>query len=445
MWRYALNGDAGFSGGKHFRSAAEFLPHASWLVKGGAEPSVLCRCHLCSKLRVNSTDATPLPPPTSQMLPSALSEEQGSGSHPSTAPRSTRDDQAPVMSLPPLPMDGVRRSKRRPTTRIPEVDSTRISRVTAYYVRASIPNGASTACGYPSSAGSWPILHELVWCKLQKPIECSGVVIGLWPGIVKRYEERSADAIYVSLLGNKHDAAFTIDRLLPYQAYRMEETLVQELRRRGAGTRRIPLLNMEKVIGTKLDDAKLSVVSSTCVFALTFSQHLSTVWSCTSDLKSHQPSPSACRLRRGRKPGTPQRPLKKEYNTLWWGPERIRLQQIVRLKASLSSVRLDQQVLNAQFTPEAKDSGPTTSVFLKIRSIFSETLEARNSGPGTNPFVSGVLFGLVSDADQRGGSLQLVRSSSKLTLPPSTQPWPRARSSIATQGSHFLPLAQRRV
>ena len=403
-----LNKSAGFSGGKRFRSAAEFLPHASWLTKGGANPSTLCGCNLCLKAHAKSAGGV-LPPPskTPQIHPGALSEERASESCSQPSPSSIGDDRASMVSLQPPPMDGVRKSGRRLATRIPRADSTRTSRAVAYFVRASTPVGVSTPQDYPPPTGPWPVLHELVWCKLRKPIESSGTAIDFWPGIIKRHEERFAGTVYhVSLLGNKHDIAFTINHLLPYQAYRMDGAMVQELRRRGVGRRRIALLDLEKVTGTELDDSRFSVISSTCIFALTFSQQLSAVWSCTSDPEPRRPSASTYQLQEEWRPETRQRSRKKQYSTLWWGPERIRLQQIVRLKISLPSVRFDRQILNARFTPGPKESGPTTLLFLKIRSIFFDTPEARDDGPGTNPSVSGALFGLVSDADQRGASLR---------------------------------------
>lgn len=200
---------------------------------------------------------------------------------------------------------------------------------------------------------------------------------------------------HISLLGNKYDIPFTVNSLLPYQAHRMDGTLVQELRRRATGCRRIALVNLEKAIRTKLDDAKFSTISSTFVFALEFCQQLSTFWSCTP--QPHRREVSGLQTPRN---------SKKEYKNLWWGPECIQAQQVVRLKVSLSSIHLDRKVLNDK-PPQAEGSGRQTLVFMKVHSIFSESSQVRNNAPTAAPFVSGVLFGLVPVSDEEGTNRSL--------------------------------------
>lgn len=200
---------------------------------------------------------------------------------------------------------------------------------------------------------------------------------------------------HISLLGNKYDIPFTVNSLLPYQAHGMDGTLVQELRRRATGCRRIALVNLEKAIRTKLDDAKFSTVSSTFVFALEFCQQLSTFWSCTP--QPHRREVSGLQTPRN---------SKKEYKNLWWGPECIQAQQVVRLKVSLSSIHLDRKVLNDK-PPQAEGSGRQTLVFMKVHSIFSESSQVRNNAPTAAPFVSGVLFGLVPVSDEEGTNRSL--------------------------------------
>ena len=405
----SLNDSTGLREG-YFRSAGEFLPHASWLMKGGTEPSTPCTCRFCSKLRSATAGATspwptaPAPrlPSTSRTLPGIVPEELTTGSPPSPPTRSAGDDRANPAPPQPPTGDGVRRSKRIQANR----NLAQAPRIIAYCARIPTPVDVSTsAYNHQSPTGMWPIRHELVWCKLRKPIGGFNTIINFWPGIIKRHEERSAGTIFhVSPLGNKYDIPFKLDHLLPYQAYRMEGNLVRELHRHAKGSSRITLLNLEKASGTKLDDHRLSIISSTCIFAIEFCQQLSTVWSCTIDQGFHQPSSSTQRPQREGEPGlqTLQHSWRKEYNTLWWGPERIQSQQMVRLKVPLSSVHLNRGTSNVQFAQGVEGGGPTALVFLKVRSIFSESLEVRKDVPSTSPFISGGLFALISESDPRG-------------------------------------------
>jgi len=405
----SLNDGAGLREG-YFRSAAEFLPHASWLMKSSTEPSTACSCRFCSKPRAAATGTTPpwpaspkpRLPSTSKTLLDAVLKEPAPGSPP-PPPGGDRATATPPQSP---TRGGVRRSKRLLVNRNPEIAPVQTSRIIAYYVRIPTPvDSSASSCNHQSPTGLWPISHELVWCRLQKPLEGSSATIYFWPGIIKSHEERSTGTIFhVSPLGNKHDIPFKIDQLLPYQAYRMEGTLVRELHRHATGSSRISLLNLEKVAGSKLDDDRFSIISSTCIFAIEFCQQLSVVWSCTADQGPHQPSSPTHRLRSGGQPGlqTPRYPRRKEYNTLWWGPERIRSQQMVRLKVPLSSIHLNQKASNAQFVQWVEGSSHKATVFLKIRSIFSESSEVRKDALSTTPFVSGGLFALIFESDPRG-------------------------------------------
>lgn len=70
----------------------------------------------------------------------------------------------------------------------------------------------------------------------------------------------------------------------------------------------------------------------------------------------------------------------------------------------LPSIHLDQKISNVQRATGAEASGPRTLVFLKIRSIFSESPEVRNDVSSNNLLVSGMLFGLVSEFNQKGAA-----------------------------------------
>lgn len=256
-------------------------------------------------------------------------------------------------------------------------------------VRVAVP---SADVVNPHSANSWPILHELVWCKLWRPIAWAELLIDFWPGIIKEDIDGSNEYV-MTLIGVTHNVSISLDDMVPYRAYRIEETLVHGVQRCCRRETRVRLLNLDRYLRAELDDNRFAAVSSAFLFAIAFSEHLATVWSWTSksniaDSGSVVAAPSKSRyaLRSQRS--------KEQYNVLWWGPECVESRQLVRLKMSHDALSINEDVWAAASSSSVGSERP---IFLQVHSI-SHWLKSQRMGRSlAGPVVAGMIFELVDE------------------------------------------------
>ena len=398
-----------------YRSAAEFAPHALWLweVANTRDPPPICKCLYCSdgggvaggkknlpqEPRVRSKPVTPVTPRTTF---NARPTKTISGiAHPGSS---------------------------KVTGNVPPNHEQRPSIIThnhsiLAHVRVSTPIVASNPYVGVCSTGGWPLPHELVWCELRRPIIWTGVLIDLWPGIVKEHNDGSTQYL-VTLIGIARDERVSLDAMVPYRAHQTGDALVRVIRQSCQGQSRLRLLDLDRYLGPELDDDGRGVVSSAFLFALEFSGRLTTVWSWTSELGT--PGHSSVRSSRY---ALRSRRSKTQYDALWWGPECIKRWRLVQLKMSKDVIAMGEDASNG--LPPAKNHSVAldTLTFLQIHSISYLPRSQRGRGSLCGPVVAGMIFGL-TDGDQRGE--QFISSENSLHI--------RLTQETDQNQSHDLPL-----
>ena len=264
-------------------------------------------------------------------------------------------------------------------------------------VRVAAPITAPNADIDARSANAQPILHELVWCKLRRSIAWEEVAIDFWPGIIKEDIDGSNEYV-LTLIGVIQNIPVSLDATVPYRAYRTEETLIRGIQRCCRGETRPRFLNLDRYLRTEMDGSRFAAVSSAFIFAVTFSEHLATVWSWSSKPNISgrgsvvaAPSQSRYALRS-------QRSKAKQYDVLWWGPECIKSRQLVQLKMSQDVIFMNEDVSAAPTNRSAGSEGP---VFLQIHSISYWPKPQRMRRSLAGPVVAGMIFEL-TDEHQHG-------------------------------------------
>ena len=272
-------------------------------------------------------------------------------------------------------------------------------------VAAPIVAPSVSVCGH--SASAWPILHELVWCRLQRPIAWAGVLIDFWPGIIKG-DIGGSNKYLATLIGVTDDVSVSLDDMVPYQAYWVEKALFSAIQMRCRGRTRVRLLDLDRDLRAEMNDSQYAAVSSAFLFAITFSKHLATVWSWASktntpDCGSATSSPSFSRyaLR-------PRRSKEGQYTMLWWGPERIERRQLVRLKMSRNVIDIDDGVSAVPPSTVDRSIGSESPAFLQIHSISHWRKSLRPGGSLAGPVVAGTIFELVDKKDECGERLHRI-------------------------------------
>ena len=220
----------------------------------------------------------------------------------------------------------------------------------------------------------------------------AGVVIDMWPGIIKEDNDGS-DQYLVTLIGVTNNELVSMDAMVPYRAHRTAETLISGIRQLCRGQTRIKFLNLDRYLGRELDKNRSTVVSSAFLFATAFSEHLATVWSWK--LKSNVVDPSSVRPA----PSRSRYPLRlrkttTEYDALWWGPECIEKRQLVQLKMS-------RDVISDPSPTTDHSAGLEESVFLQIHSISCLPKSRRAGESIAGPVIAGMVFEL-TDGHQCG-------------------------------------------
>ena len=241
-----------FSGWENvwYHSATEFMTHALWLsAKTNAKNPNLppsCQCHHCFQdrdatqgkelLSQKSVAQKPIKSTTSLSHPNKRSTMKLSSSH---LPKNTPDD-SPCHTL-----QGSITNNR--------------SIITCVHVVAPTTVPGATMSAHLTHL--WPILHELVWCKLLQPIARAEVVIDLWPRIVKEGIDESSKYM-VTLIGITHNVLISLDGMMPYQVYQMEAALIRGIQQCCWEETRVRHLNLDWYLRTKLDDNRFAVASS---------------------------------------------------------------------------------------------------------------------------------------------------------------------------------------
>ena len=368
------------------------MPHALWLwaKNNMTDPPPVCQCHHClqengatrrkepllkksvTRKSINSTTPRLSPNRTRSLKPPVTTHSHSS--------KGTADDPSQYAHLPPQIVD---------------------SQSILACVRVAVPIAAPSASVGRHLANTWPILHELVWCKLRRSIAWADVLIDFWPGIIKGGVGGSSQYL-VTLIGIAgEDVPISFDDMVPYQAYRVEEAMSSAIQRCCRGKTRIKLLNLVRDLPTEIDDSQYATISSAFLFAITFSKHLSTVWSWVPNSNVADRGSAATVPSLSRYALRSRRSKEGQYAVLWWGPERIERRQLVRLKMSRNVIEIGEGV--SAVPPSAVDGsvGSEGPAFLQIHSISYWRKSLRPGGSLAGPVVAGTIFELI-DKDECG-------------------------------------------
>ncbi|KAF9644160.1 hypothetical protein BDM02DRAFT_3131943 [Thelephora ganbajun] len=258
-------------------------------------------------------------------------------------------------------------------------------------VRVAAPIVAPSADVNLHLASAWPILHELVWCKLRQPIARVEILVDFWPGLIKEGTNGSNEYL-VTLIGITHNVSISLDVMVPYRAYQMGENLIRGIQRCCRGETRIRLFNLDRYLRTEMDDNRFAVVSAAFLFAIAFSEHLATVWSWTS--KSNIDDPRS------------RRSKEEKYDVLWWGPECIERRQLVQLKMPRDAISIGEDASAAPPLTGNCPAGLERPAFLQIHSISYWPKSQRTGGSVTGPVVVGMVFELADEHQYDQGRYQ---------------------------------------
>ena len=354
------------------------MPHALWLwAKSNAtDPPPSCQCRHClpdrravrGKELLSQKSRKPVKPTVLRLPPNRRSPIKFSSTTLSHSSNGTTD------------------GSQHHTTRPSITDNQSIFAC----VRVAAQIATPSVDGNARSANTQPILYELVWCKLWRSIACAEVLIDFWPGIIKE-DINGSDEYVVTLIGISHDMSISLNAMVPYRAYRIEETLIRGIKRCCRGGTRVRLLNLNRHLGTELDDNRFAAVSSVFLFAVTFSEHLATVWSWSSKLDNADCGSVAAAPSQSRYALRSQKSKEEQHNTLWWGPECIKIRQLVQLKISRDVISMGEDV-SAPGSVGSK--GP---VFLQIHTMSYLPKSQRTRRSLAGPVVAGMVFELTDE------------------------------------------------
>lgn len=379
-----------------YRSAAEFMPHAEWLYTT-EQPARTCGCRYCPR---DKSDKRSVP--------------KGKGSHhegklqrpkPRPLPENLSRARRPAQPIPRISSRAGRGSHSKPlsvtstskdrTGSSPDLLPSHGAKKVLGCVRVAVPKGSYSNGGTILTIASWPTMHELVWCKLEHSVIWIDAIIEFWPGIIKE-SPKGPEGYLVTLLGNTRDIHVSLHAMLPYQSYQVEEAMLHKLQSAGRRRARTTLLDLEEYSRVEMDDSRFSSISSAFSFAISFSVHLATVWSWAVNPETGSSVPPSSISRPVAYHLRSQKHTEKQYSILWWGPERIEIQQMVRLKMSTSAISIDPDVL----TTPVLASYPTEldePTFLQIHSISYRQKSQKTGDRLTGPVVAGAIFDLVDE------------------------------------------------
>ncbi|GJJ11248.1 hypothetical protein Clacol_005480 [Clathrus columnatus] len=356
-----------------FRSSPEFIRHGYWLITDETLDRRNCKCKYCS----------------SNKSQTEISRDLGLTPSDKTIriPRSRSED-ANRPKIRPVPRVQKQRGLFLNTDRVADLRATRRFR-----------------------------LGELVWTALSPPIEGEkkNERIEFWPALINEFNLKvdvnphSADEPWtvnqhhtygVRLLGVPHSDILPENSLLPYQAYGPSTDLIECLRMTG---KPFLLLNKNNFIGfcpiplgttNHIGAEQLSFNNGATPFAyaIQIAAHLIRFWTPVQQYTFYGEVPSTSSQGTKASDGRSVSPLKENRcQGLWWGAERIWMDEVVRLQPSRAQVFAGGSNLIYPPSPRADGRG----VLMRINSIISLSGETKDS-PRTCK-VAGVLYELAED------------------------------------------------
>ncbi|QRV74047.1 Transcription-silencing protein, cryptic loci regulator Clr2 [Ceratobasidium sp. AG-Ba] len=411
-----------------FRSKNEFLPHALWLMTDPASKQV-CQCKYCSKTKsqveVNQTLG----------LPGLRHAPEGHAKAPTK-----------VKVLAPSMTHASRRAAREKMARDKAEKDQATKRTDQPGPAGALPERIRdlTASGRAFRG------LELVWVVLKNPIYLKpdkSVAIDFWPAIVHSFSTKNTPSSHkpgdpnytiqcqnmftVRLLAVNHEIRVSEDRLLPQLGYGPGMALLDMIRE--CGPSRPLSLNFEEYMdfnplseyNKDLGISPSQYTSQDALPAFTLALHivacLTPMWCVThsyinDDAKSKEEA---------------------YYQGIWWGSERIWLDDLVRLRPSREEVDPGNQL---GLLPPSSPDALNRALFLRITYIVADPGDPSETGI----CVGGDLYELALESEQSkpASKIQPNAGSSSMFGPPTGLlggPWPQSQSSPAGTARSQLP------
>jgi hypothetical protein len=346
-----------------FRSKNEFLPHAKWLMTD-AGTGGRCSCKYCTKTKsqVEVNQSLGLPglkhapegqtraPTRAKVLPPSMSHANR---------RAAREKVAREKSKPVKRMD-------QPAAALPE----RIRDLT-------------------SSGRTFRSL-ELVWVALQKPIFLKSdrsVAIDFWPAIVLSFSTRNTPSNHkpgdpnytiecrwvftIRLLAVNHEIRVFEERLLPQLGYVPSAELLNIVKDCDPSRpldpsfdeyrNYNPLPELNKDLGISAQQYSDSDALPAYCLALHINACLTPMWCATHSYSSEEPKSGS----------------EEFFQGIWWGSERIWLEDLVRLRPSRDELDPDKSM---GLLPPSSPDAATRALFLRITYIVADPEDVSDTG-----------------------------------------------------------------
>jgi hypothetical protein len=370
------------AGGRtRFRSVLEFIPHAIWLF---SEKSTPCECKHCSKR------------PQRDIADDFAS--RGIISQPTAASSSKR----PRPSIPPPALP---RTKKR---RLPEPPQWPVAenfvQIITYHpdlprlifnTRPEIPERGKEL---RSAKTHHFRLGELVWCMLASPIYPTkglkpGAEIKFWPGLIDDINLRTrpdADPMQehifsVKLLALPHRAAFRSGDILPYQASRTTQALTDNLRALPPTQleyNRDEFRKFDCVADNSAKRPPFVRALSALALALEIAKEIQERWTLTDQfsIQYHTlpPLPTTTSISAPTRLRSSPTVTQNHFLGMWWGPERIWMGDLVRVKMGRDAFAPD-GVPHVVFPPSGPGEATKTTCEVPTGADMGE-LGARSRG-----------------------------------------------------------------
>lgn len=255
---------------------------------------------------------------------------------------------------------------------------------------------------------------ELVWCALSPPIHGDHVdeCIEFWPGLVNEVRLKTdvlphspgsawnvvQSTVYkVKLLGITHSYVLPEVAALPYQAYGASTELIERLRLSGNPALlqdRQQLSDFHPIpVGIEVQSGpQAQFVDAATPFALAIqiAAHLVRMWTPTDEWKFHGEVPTAATSASA--PSTTE-VHETRYQGLWWGAERIWVDELVRLQPARAQVMPQGSSVIKRASPRADARG----VLMRINAVIAMSEGAGKDRP-RDCKVAGFLYELADDS-----------------------------------------------
>ncbi|KAG9006759.1 hypothetical protein FRB94_000443 [Tulasnella sp. JGI-2019a] len=379
-----------FGGPARFRSANEFYPHARWLLTDPTLNRSNCHCKYCSGSKsqqyVNFREG--IGPPPAPPVPKVERIRPTAGA--STSGRTHRGH--------------VRRAAAPVVVRAPRTPA-----------KPVVPTVKQLEAEVRSAR--WFRVGEVVWVRVDPPIrprDCqSDQQLEWWPALIHEPKLKSvADphepgkqgwgvtqftAYRVQILGLMTQYVVPDTSILPYQAYIPPTEIIDRLTivmtdldppldtagfahflpmpnplQTPTTPRRASLVPTKRKHEDGEDEALYDEASAPFAFALQIAGEITTQWCATDSFEAtFSDSP------------TPQKQLC--FQGLWWGPERMWVGDLVRVKPG-------RRQLHGSLLPPSSPEAGERGLFLQITRIYRERETGEDGNPTSRGMVAGILY-----------------------------------------------------